>query len=457
VRAAPTRTRSPVSARGDRRNDAVSVPSPTAQTAPAFPMAPAPSAAAAAAAGKTRSKKDRFLSRGTGNATRSKSASSAASGADSTSESDSKTISIVSTRTPVSPMAGGNARGGPFAAAASRAANNRAAAAGGSDEDDGDDAEPTSSATLSARAQRKLKMIDKKYGDQDVADREAAMRLNGNPMTKRQLALAEANRTNAAQDAGGNTPPADELPEFGDDLNLDAADGEDDEVARPMSAGRKEVKFAGKEAADGEVGEGADAADADSEAMLAGHDAMRQRQASFEDDVLRMADRIQAEMVNDVPYFDGRPGPNAELSFATVVCAPYAAIRKYALKVKITPGSDKKGAAAKSITAAFATASASSSPQAAAVATIVQDEVIAQLPGLVKVHASELLAAARPEAQSSRAKAKTSRASAAQAKEDDVRERMREQRRLKQLAAAAIDGAAGGVAIHQDPAAVMAK
>ena len=61
--------------------------------------------------------------------------------------------------------------------------------------------------------------------------------------------------------------------------------------------------------------------------------------------------RTQTE---DNPYFDRsidsltvKPVPEDHLLFAIPVCAPYAALSDYKYKVKITPGSQKKGKASR--------------------------------------------------------------------------------------------------------------
>ncbi|CAI5707598.1 unnamed protein product [Peronospora farinosa] len=55
----------------------------------------------------------------------------------------------------------------------------------------------------------------------------------------------------------------------------------------------------------------------------------------------------EAEGIDFFDAFIGEPLPNDIVLFAMPMCAPYAALTKYKYKVKLTPGSQKKGKAAK--------------------------------------------------------------------------------------------------------------
>ncbi|CAH0479461.1 unnamed protein product [Peronospora belbahrii] len=58
----------------------------------------------------------------------------------------------------------------------------------------------------------------------------------------------------------------------------------------------------------------------------------------------------QEDEAQGVDFFDafvGEPLPNDIVQFAMPMCAPYASLTKYKYKVKLTPGSQKKGKAAK--------------------------------------------------------------------------------------------------------------
>merc|ERR1712093_767476 len=55
--------------------------------------------------------------------------------------------------------------------------------------------------------------------------------------------------------------------------------------------------------------------------------------------------RLEQEQIKALT---GVPLPHDKLSFAVAVCAPSSAILNYKFKVKVTPGSEKRGKAAKS-------------------------------------------------------------------------------------------------------------
>ena len=64
--------------------------------------------------------------------------------------------------------------------------------------------------------------------------------------------------------------------------------------------------------------------------------------AMEEDDIHEIADE-EKEKLNDVDYLTGNPLPNDILLYAVPVCGPYSAIQSYKYRVKIIPGSAKKG------------------------------------------------------------------------------------------------------------------
>lgn len=68
-----------------------------------------------------------------------------------------------------------------------------------------------------------------------------------------------------------------------------------------------------------------------------------------EDDIHEIGEE-EKEKLNDADYLTGNPLPNDVLLYAVPVCAPYNAVQSYKYRVKIIPGSLKKG---KGITVLF--------------------------------------------------------------------------------------------------------
>lgn len=64
--------------------------------------------------------------------------------------------------------------------------------------------------------------------------------------------------------------------------------------------------------------------------------------AMEEDDVHEIADE-EKEKLNDADYLTGNPYSTDVLLYAVPVCGPYNALQSYKYRVKIIPGSAKKG------------------------------------------------------------------------------------------------------------------
>lgn len=61
-----------------------------------------------------------------------------------------------------------------------------------------------------------------------------------------------------------------------------------------------------------------------------------------EDDINEIGEE-EKEKLNDVDYLTGSPLPNDILLCAVPVCGPYTAVQSYKYRVKIVPGTAKKG------------------------------------------------------------------------------------------------------------------
>lgn len=66
------------------------------------------------------------------------------------------------------------------------------------------------------------------------------------------------------------------------------------------------------------------------------------RVAMEEDDIHEIGEG-EREKLNDVDYLTGNPLPNDILLYAVPVCGPYNAVQSYKYRVKIIPGTAKKG------------------------------------------------------------------------------------------------------------------
>ncbi|CAM0949590.1 unnamed protein product [Alopecurus aequalis] len=74
--------------------------------------------------------------------------------------------------------------------------------------------------------------------------------------------------------------------------------------------------------------------------------------AMDEDDIHELGDEEKEKLI-DLDYLTGIPLPSDILLYAVPVCAPYNALQTYKYRVKITPGTAKKGKAAKTALSLF--------------------------------------------------------------------------------------------------------
>uniref|UniRef100_A0AAX7VG48 Ribosome quality control complex subunit NEMF n=1 Tax=Astatotilapia calliptera TaxID=8154 RepID=A0AAX7VG48_ASTCA len=89
----------------------------------------------------------------------------------------------------------------------------------------------------------------------------------------------------------------------------------------------------------------------------------------------------------------GQPHPEDVMLFAVPVCAPYTALSNYKHKVKLTPGSQKKGKAARTAVFSFMKAKEVSPREKDLFRSVKDSDLSRNMPGKVKVSAPNLLAA----------------------------------------------------------------
>lgn len=71
--------------------------------------------------------------------------------------------------------------------------------------------------------------------------------------------------------------------------------------------------------------------------------ASEMEQMAMEEDDIHEIGEEEKEKLNDVDYLTGLPLPNDVLLYAVPVCGPYTALQNYKYRVKIVPGTAKKG------------------------------------------------------------------------------------------------------------------
>lgn len=114
-----------------------------------------------------------------------------------------------------------------------------------------------------------------------------------------------------------------------------------------------------------------------------------ERMAMEEDDIKEIGED-EKEKLTDVDYLTGVPLPNDILLYAVPVCAPYAALQSYKYRVKIIPGTAKKGKAAKMAINLFGHMVEASQREKELIKACTEPELVAAIIGNVKVSAAGL-------------------------------------------------------------------
>ncbi|KAM9842428.1 ribosome quality control complex subunit NEMF [Aulostomus maculatus] len=201
----------------------------------------------------------------------------------------------------------------------------------------------------------KLKKIKEKYKDQDEEDRELMMQLLGSAGSSKE----EKDKGKKGKKGKGKEEPVRKHPS-----------------QKPPPKPRNVETAAKNQEQTGEEDEVGGAAE----------------QEDKEDDVDQ--DNPGAEEAeNLLNSLTGQPHPEDVLLFAVPVCAPYTALSNYKHKVKLTPGTQKKGKAARTAVFSFLKAKETSTREKDLFRSVKDTDLSRNMPGKVKVSAPNLLAA----------------------------------------------------------------
>lgn len=213
------------------------------------------------------------------------------------------------------------------------------------------------------RGQRnKMKKIKEKYKDQDEEDRELRMQL-----------LGSAGSTKEEKDKGKKGKKG---------------KGKEDPVRKPASQKPPQKPRNVETAKKPEQAGGGE----DAEGRQPGEEGGPAEQEEKEDDVDQ--DNPGAEEAETLlTSLTGQPHAEDVLLFAVPVCAPYTALSNYKHKVKLTPGSQKKGKAARTAVLSFMKTKDTSTREKDLFRSVKDSDLSRNMPGKVKVSAPNLLAA----------------------------------------------------------------
>ncbi|KAF9677179.1 hypothetical protein SADUNF_Sadunf08G0081000 [Salix dunnii] len=224
-----------------------------------------------------------------------------------------------------------------------------------------------------SRGQRsKLKKMKEKYANQDEEERSIRMAL---------LASAGNARKNDVEIQNGN----------------EATDKGKISVTGPEDALKVcyKCKKAGHlsrdcpEHPDDSLNSRADGAVDKSHVSLADSTSEMDRVAMEEEDIHEIGEE-ERERLNDLDYLTGNPLPNDILSYAVPVCGPYNAVQSYKYRVKVIPGTVKKGKAAKTAMNLFSHMPEATSREKELMKACTDPELVAAIVGNVKITAAGL-------------------------------------------------------------------
>ncbi|XP_077218193.1 zinc knuckle (CCHC-type) family protein [Tasmannia lanceolata] len=111
---------------------------------------------------------------------------------------------------------------------------------------------------------------------------------------------------------------------------------------------------------------------------------------AFEEDDIHEIGEEEKEKLNDIDYLTGNPLSNDILLYAVPVCGPYNALQTYKYRVKITPGTAKKGKAAKTAMNLFSHMSEATNREKELMKACTDPELVAAIVGNVKITAAGL-------------------------------------------------------------------
>ncbi|KAI7818715.1 fibronectin-binding protein A N-terminus-domain-containing protein [Gamsiella multidivaricata] len=214
----------------------------------------------------------------------------------------------------------------------------------------------------SVRGKRgKAKKIKEKYADQDEEERQLRLELlapDKGPQLKGKRAKKEAEKK--AEKAALTEKRRVQQDEY-----------QKGQTAKDRNKGGKKAPHNGKIPDAATNGDTEDAVQGDADAAVplldenANEDEREEVRRLLQEENIKMLEPEESENLTVLDGLTGRPLPTDILQFAVPVCAPYSALQKYKYKVKLIPGTMKKGKAVKTAMNHFLTAVNSNSSSSA--------------------------------------------------------------------------------------------
>ncbi|KAI9098744.1 hypothetical protein DFS34DRAFT_649448 [Phlyctochytrium arcticum] len=213
----------------------------------------------------------------------------------------------------------------------------------------------------------KIKKFKTKYADQDEEDRELMLEILGSnrgqqPKGKRAKAQAEAAKQQAELAKQQAARKEQQLKQAAQHKMQQAEKERREKVEQNQSAKQGQDTPLTQEPEDDSEGSDKESSDGDEKAdRVRQPSTRRDSTATDAAEVRRILDEESVALVPDeeesnLSFLDtltGQPHPSDILLFAIPMCAPWSALQKFKYKVKLTPGSLKKGKATKAALSAL--------------------------------------------------------------------------------------------------------
>ncbi|KAK3002827.1 hypothetical protein RJ639_018858, partial [Escallonia herrerae] len=224
-----------------------------------------------------------------------------------------------------------------------------------------------------SRGQRgKLKKMKEKYADQDEEERNIRMALlaSAGRIPKKIVSQNEEAATSKGPKAVSGHDDAPKVCykcKKAGHLSRDCQQHRDETVLGHSNGGPENNSHASLDNADNEI----------------------DRIAMEEDDIHEIGEE-EKEKLNDVDFLTGIPLPNDILLYAVPVCGSYSALQSYKYRVKIIPGTAKRGKGAKMAMNLFSHMSEATQREKELMKACTDPELVAAIIGNVKVSAAGL-------------------------------------------------------------------
>ncbi|CAL8464758.1 g4293 [Coccomyxa elongata] len=256
------------------------------------------------------------------------------------------------------------------------------------------EAAAASAAALARGKRGKAKKAKEKYAHQDEEDRQLALEFlapAGEKKDKREKKQARKAARSKGGSAGERNAAADRLPTPEELAAAGARLGpraEAERRSREEAAAAASAEAPGmEEAVESSSSDDEEAHEAELHQQLQGKDSAEAKEiaAILAEEKVELVPEEDKDKLHELDSFTGQPRPDDILLYALPMCAPYNALQSYKLKVKLTPGTQRKGRAGRQAMELLSRASDISLRERDLLKAIPEMEVINAMVGNVKL------------------------------------------------------------------------